>query len=155
MALFRWGRLTRMTEKMRVVTPEEPDGYRFTLKGSPRHYDDVRKLIEQGGLAHVYFGEALAYERGAGIALWRIRAQDFGWMSELYAWWAEMERIEPIQFTFHLYLPSDLKYPALDLREHTPETVVEFIKNNAPWESGGKETPGQKMPSGQPNLSAH
>lgn len=155
MALFRWGRQSRMSKQMAVVTPEIPDGYRFTLKGSPRHYDDVHALIERSGHAKVYFGEALAYERGAGVALWRIRAQDFGWLSDLYTWWAEMERIEPIQFTFHLYLPSDLKYPALNLREHTPEAVAEFIKGNAPWEGGGQESPAQELSSGQPNLSAH
>jgi hypothetical protein len=55
----------------------------------------------------------------------------------LYAWWAEQERLEPIQFTFHLYLPSDLKYPALDLREHSPAAVEAFIKEHAPRGTAG------------------
>ena len=59
-------------------------------------YDDVRAIIEKNGDAQVYFGEALAYERGAGIALWRVRAQGFGWLQDLYDWWVEMERTEPI-----------------------------------------------------------
>ena len=109
-------------------------GWRFSLKGSPRHYDDVKRLIEANGTATVYFGEALAYERGAGVALWRVAADDFDWLLPLYSWWAEQERIEPIQFTFHLYLPSDPKYPVLNLREHLPEAVAEFIRAQAPRE---------------------
>lgn len=106
-------------------------GYRFTLKGSPRHYDDVKLIIEQGG-GTVYFGEALTYERGAGVALWRVRSEGFAWLPRLYDWWAEAERIEPINVTFNLYLPSNLKYPALDLRSHTPADVEAFIRANAP-----------------------
>ncbi len=108
------------------------DGWRFSLKGSPRHYDDVQRIIESDPGAEIYFGEALTYERGAGVALWRIEARSFDWLPKLYDWWTEQERIEPIQFTFHLYLPSDLKYPALNLREHLPAEVAAFIKANAP-----------------------
>ena len=108
------------------------NGWRFTLKGSPRHYDDVRLIIEGDPGARVYFGEALTYERGAGVALWRVEATSFEWLTPLYDWWAEMERIEPIHFTFHLYLPRDWKYPALDLREHTPVEIAQFIQQNAP-----------------------
>ena len=109
-----------------------PDGWRFSLKGSPRHYDDVLAIIEADPGAHVYFGEALAYERGAGVALWRISATSFAWLPALYEWWAEMERVEPIKFTFHLYLPGDTKYAELNLRDHTPDQVAEFVKQNAP-----------------------
>jgi len=109
-------------------------GWRFSLKGSPRHYDDVRRIIEASGTAHVYFGEALTYERGAGVALWRVRARDFDWLPELYRWWAEMERIEPVEFTFHLYIPPEMKYPTLNLREHPPEAVAELIRQRAPWD---------------------
>lgn len=108
------------------------NGWRFTLKGSPRHYDDVLRIIEGDPGARVYFGEALTYERGAGVALWRVEASSFDWLPKLYDWWAEMERIEPIHFTFHLYFPRDLKYPALDLREHTPADVADVIKRQAP-----------------------
>ncbi len=108
------------------------DGWRFTLKGSPRHYEDVRRIIESDPGARVYFGEALTYERGAGVALWRVEATSFDWLPKLYAWWAEQERIEPVQFTFHLYLPDNLKYPALNLREHSPNEVAEFIRTHAP-----------------------
>jgi hypothetical protein len=106
-------------------------GYRFSLKGSPRYYDDVYRIITDGG-GTVYFGEPLTYERGAGVALWRVRTERFGWLPKLYDWWAEAERVEPIHSTFYLYLPNDLKYPALDLREHTPAEVEAFIKANAP-----------------------
>ena len=108
------------------------EGWRFSLKGSPRHYDDVLRIIEANGTATVYFGEALTYERGAGVALWRVRARDFDWLPALYEWWAEQERIEPVQFTFHLYIPPDLKYPALDLRDHPPEAVAAYIREHAP-----------------------
>lgn len=118
--------------KPKPVAKKIEGGWRFTLKGSPRHYDDVLRIIEDDPNARVYFGEALTYERGAGVALWRVEATGFDWLTPLYAWWAEMERIEPIHFTFHLYFPSDLKYPALDLRDHTPQEVAEFIKQNAP-----------------------
>jgi len=108
------------------------DGYRFTLKGSPRHYEDVRQIIEDDPGAQVYFGEALTYERGAAVALWRISARSLLWINKLYAWWAETERVEPVLSTFYLYMPSNLKYPVMDLREHTPDEVIEYIKANAP-----------------------
>lgn len=106
-------------------------GWRFSLKGSPRHYDEVFRIIEQGG-GEVYFGEALTYERGAGVALWRVRASGFAWVPELYRWWAEQERIEPIEFTFHLYIPPELKYAALNLRDHSAEAVASYIQDHAP-----------------------
>lgn len=124
-------------KKQPVVAEEQPPGFltggwRFTLKGSPRHYDDVKQIIEANGQSQVYFGEALAYERGAGVALWRVEARDFTWLPKLYRWWAEMERIEPINFTFSLYIPPQLKYSALDLRDHTPAEVEAYIKEHAP-----------------------
>ncbi len=138
--LFRKGRNSRSQRGtgslLDEVTQGSPvtDGWRFSLKGSPRFYDDVLRIIESDSGAEVYFGEALTYERGAGVALWRVVADRFDWLPALYAWWAEQERIEPVRFTFHLYLPSDLKYPALDLREHTPEEVAAFIQQRAPYE---------------------
>lgn len=108
------------------------DGYRFSLKGSPRHYDNVKKIIEADPGARIYFSEALTYERGAGVALWRIEASSFEWLPKLYEWWAEMERVEPIKFTFHLYLPNRARYAAMDIRTQTPDEVVQFIKANAP-----------------------
>jgi hypothetical protein len=107
------------------------DGWRFSLKGSPRHYDDVKAIIESDPGAVVYFGAALTYERGAGVALWRVSAKSFTWLPKLYDWWAEAERIEPVNFTFHLYLPTDLKYPVLDLRAHDPAAVERYIKQYA------------------------
>ncbi|CAA9536820.1 MAG: hypothetical protein AVDCRST_MAG49-323 [uncultured Thermomicrobiales bacterium] len=131
------GRRKNRDEKVRNSTDTSDagrgSGYRFTMKGSPRHYDDVRNIIHAGG-GTVYFGEALTYERGAGVALWRVRCEGFDWLPRLYEWWAESERVEPINVTFHLYLPSDLKYPALDLRQHTPAEVEAFIRANAPYE---------------------
>ena len=109
-------------------------GYRFTLKGSPRHYDDVARIVTEGG-GTVYFGEALTYERGAGVALWRIRSRDLGWLPRLYDWWAEAERVEPVNSSFHLYLPDNLKYPAMDLRQHTADEVADFIRAHAPQDN--------------------
>jgi hypothetical protein len=109
-----------------------PNGYRFSLKGSPRHYDDVKKIIEADPGARLYFSEALTNERGAGVALWRIEANSFAWLKPLYAWWAEMERVEPIRFTFFLYFPEQPKHAAMDLRQFTPAEVEQYIKEHAP-----------------------
>ncbi len=108
------------------------DGWRFSLKGSPRFYDDILRIIESDPGAEVYFGEALTYERGAAVALWRVRAGVFAWLPPLYDWWADQERIEPVRFTFHLYIPPELKYAALDLRDHSAAEVEAFIKRTAP-----------------------
>ncbi len=108
------------------------DGWRFSLKGSPRFYDDVLRIIESDPGAEVYFGEALTYERGAAVALWRIRAKGFTWLPALYNWWADQERIEPVRFTFYLYIPPELNYPAMDLRETAPADVEVYIKGHAP-----------------------
>ncbi len=130
--------MRRPFDTLKTIAVEEPKkgffggGWRFTLKGSPRFYDDIKQLIEANGKSQVYFGEALAYERGAAVALWRVEATDFSWLPKLYSWWAEMERIEPIEFGFSLYIPPQLKYAALNLREHTPAQVEAFIKANAP-----------------------
>jgi hypothetical protein len=134
MRLLPWESKTKLKKAMAIKPEPAPSGYRFTLKGSPRHYDDVKDIIQSKNTAKVYFGEALAYERGAAIALWRVRATDLDWLPDLYAWWVEMERIEPVQFTFHLYLPNELKYPAMDIRDHSAADVAEFIRQNAPYE---------------------
>jgi hypothetical protein len=134
MRLLPWESKTKLKKSMEIKPKAPAPGYRFTLKGSPRHYDDVKAIIESSGEAVVYFGEALAYERGAGVALWRVKAKSFGWLPALYDWWTEMERVEPVQFTFHLYLPDNLKYPALDLREHSANDVAAYISEHAPWE---------------------
>jgi len=131
--LFSFGQRARLKLAMAVIEPEFFDGYQFSLKGSPRHYDDVKGIVEANGDAQVYFGEALAYERGAGVALWRIRARGFDWLEALYDWWAEMERAEPVEFTFHLYLPNDVKYPVMNVRGYTPAEVEAFVKANAPY----------------------
>lgn len=134
-SLFRRKRQRGASEQVRAPDANTlGSGYRFTLKGSPRHYDNVLRIIEDGD-GTVYFGEALTYERGAGVALWRVRSRDLGWLPALYDWWAEAERVEPINSTFHLYLPDNLRYPALDLREHTPDEVAAFIRANAPQDN--------------------
>lgn len=150
---FLWKRNTKPTkESMRVLPQPRISGYKFMLKGSPRHYDDVAAIIDEDSGARVYFGEALMYERGAGVAEWRIYAHTFNWLPKLYDWWVEAERIEPINFTFHLYLPDDHKYPVLDLREHTPDEVAEFIAANAPWvENASSRSKPTRMSSGQPD----
>ncbi|HEU0165886.1 MAG TPA: hypothetical protein VFQ54_12645 [Thermomicrobiales bacterium] len=156
MVLFPWEwKRARLKREMAVPPKETFAGYRFALKGSPRHFDDVKAIVEQSGTAKVYFGEALAYERGAGVALWRIRARDFDWLQPLYDWWVEMERIEPIQFTFHLYLPDDPKYAVLDLRSTNPADVAAFIKERAPWEDNARGVTPTRLPAGQPFSAQH
>lgn len=133
MRLLPWESKTKLKKAMEIV-PKAPDtGYTFTLKGSPRHYDDVKAIIQASGTSVVYFGEALAYERGAGVALWRIKAKSFEWLPALYEWWANMERIEPVQFTFHLYLPDNPRYPVLDLRTVSANDAQAYIVANAPY----------------------
>jgi hypothetical protein len=126
------GKQKSAVDKAAVANGRIQSGWRFTLKGSPRHYDDVVEIIERSGEAEVYFGEALTYERGAGVALWRIRASGFRWLPELYAWWAEQERTEPVRFTLHLYIPPDTRYPVMDLRDQSPSAVEQAIRSLAP-----------------------
>jgi len=133
MGLFSFGQGDRLKKLMAAEASVFFDGFQFSLKGSPRHYDDVKRIIEANGGAKVWFGEALAYERGAGIALWRVRARNFNWLGPLYDWWVEMERTEPVEFTFHLYLPDNLKYPAMNIRDHTNDEVEAFIRESAPY----------------------
>ncbi len=127
-----WNRKKNHRKPELEVRPKTSiEGYQFSLKGSPRFFTDVHKIITDSD-AHVYFSEPLAYERGAAIALWRVRAAGFDWLPKLYDYWVEMERTEPIVTTFHLYLPGDDKYPVLDLRDHSPAEVEAFIRENAP-----------------------
>ena len=128
------GKQRHPTDTTAAADVSDEGGWRFSLKGSPRHYDDVVEIVERGGDATVYFGEALTYERGAGVALWRIKARGFSWLPALYDWWAEQERLEPVQFTFYLYIPPALNVAALDLREHELAAVEQFIRQRAPRE---------------------
>lgn len=133
------------TQNLTKPTPKRVDGWRFSIKGSPRHYEDVRRIIEADPKATVYFSEALTYERGAGVALWRINAESFAWLPHLYNWWAEAERIEPVISTFHLYLPSNPKYPAVDLRNSTPAEVERFVKAYAPKSDAQVKTESRRI----------
>ena len=154
---FLWNRKPRPSKKSMMVKPRpEISGYQFMLKGSPRHYDDVEMIIEGDGGATVYFGEALTYERGAGVAQWRVKAKSLAWLPRLYDWWAEAERMEPINFTFHLYHPENLRYPLMDLSQHTPEEVATFIAENMPWVGNEPVTAKPiKMSSGEPTMDSH
>lgn len=130
-----WNRKKSHHKPELAVKPKSAiTGHQFTLKGSPRFYTDVHRIFTENG-AQVYFGEPLTYERGAAVALWRVRAASFEWLPKLYDYWVEMERTEPIVTTFHLYLPDELKYPAMDLREHTAAEIEQFIRDNAPVRS--------------------
>lgn len=154
---FFWNRKSKPSKKSMAVEPRPRiSGHKFTLKGSPRHYDDVEAIIQDGGHAAVYFGEALMYERGAGVAEWRIIANSFDWLPTLYDWWAEAERVEPIRFTFHLYHPDNLHYPVLDLREHTPKDVADYIRANTPRvENAPVTTKPSRASSGQPDAASN
>lgn len=130
-----WNRKkSHFPEDMAVKPKGAISGHQFTMKGSPRFYEDVHRIISETD-DQVYFGEPLTYERGAAVALWRVRANDFSWLPRLYDYWVEMERTEPIATTFHLYLPDNLDYPAIDMREHTAAEVEAFIRTNAPVKS--------------------
>ena len=69
-----WNRKKAHQPEDMIVGPKAYiSGHQFTIKGSPRFYTDVHRIITEGADS-VYFGEPLTYERGAAVALWRIRA---------------------------------------------------------------------------------
>src|SRR3712207_8698599 len=132
-ALFGRGRNAGSDRKtgslLEQVTEGSPvtDGWRFSLKGSPRFYDDVLRIIESDAGAQVYFGEALTYERGAAVALWRVRGTSLSLPPPLFYWGGGGEGLEPLPGTFFLYILPALQYPPPDLPPHTPPAVEALL----------------------------
>lgn len=113
----------------KFTRPEHPGAYRFALRSTPRHHDEIREIIERGG-ARVYFSEPLAYLRGQGIALFRVEATDLSFLDDLYEWWPKKEHEEAFAFDINLFF-NDREWVA-SLREHTPEEIKRMIEEGAP-----------------------
>jgi hypothetical protein len=87
-------RTTTDPEEPRRTRPTMPGAMLFTLRSVPRHYEPLKDAIESTGEARVYFGEALAYIRGKGIALFRVEATGTDWVDNLYQTWRDLETRE-------------------------------------------------------------
>jgi hypothetical protein len=110
-------------------TPEMTSSWLFTLRSVPHHYDEIKSAIESTGDARVWFGEPLAYLEGRGVAIFRVEATGFSWLSNLYAFWTKAERDEATGFDIRLYTQN--KQLAGSLRGLTPSYAEAFIKEHA------------------------
>jgi hypothetical protein len=102
----------------------------LTLRSVPRHFDALSEAIESTGEARIYFGEALAYIRGKGIALFRIEATGLDWVDALYQRWRELEWEEAFRFDITLYVHNTDYVDSL--RGYSPEQAKELIRKHAP-----------------------
>lgn len=111
-------------------TPSWPGAYLVTLRSVPRHYEALRDAIDSTGDARVWFGEALAYIHGKGVALFRVEATGFGWLAALYQRWQEIERREAFPFEVDLYF-HNTQWGA-SLRGRPPQEIEAIIRDSAP-----------------------
>ncbi len=110
--------------------PSTPGAMLLTLRSVPRHYDVLKDAIESTGDARVYFGEALAYIRGKGIALFRIEATGTDFVDALYETWRELEWQEAFRFDVTFYV-HNTEYVD-NLRGYSPEEAKELIRKHSP-----------------------
>lgn len=110
-------------------TPEMARAWLFTLRSVPHHFAEIKAAIESTGDARVWFGEPLAYLEGRGVALFRVEATGFNFLSNLYDFWAVAERDEATGFDIRLYTQN--KQLAGTLRGLTLQQAEEFIKEHA------------------------
>lgn len=110
--------------------PSTPGAMLITLRSVPRHYDALKEAIESTGEATVYFGEALAYIRGKGIALFRIETTGTDFVDNLFARWRELEWNEAFRFDITLYVHNTEYVDSL--RGYSPEQVKALISRHAP-----------------------
>jgi hypothetical protein len=110
--------------------PVTPGAMLFTLRSVPRHYDALKDAIESTGEATVYFGEALAYIRGKGVALFRVEATGTDFVDELYRRWRELEWNEAFRFDITFYIHNTEYVDSL--RGLSPEQAKALIKKHAP-----------------------
>ena len=106
-----------------------PNSWLFTLRSVPHHFAGIKAAIESTGDARVWFGEPLSYLEGRGVALFRVEAKGFTFLKNLYAFWAEAERLEAAGFDIRLY--SHNKQFNSSLRGLTPEQAEKLIKEHA------------------------
>lgn len=112
------------------VGPEMPGAYLFTLRSVPRHHDGIMAAIESTGSARVYFSEPLAYLRGQGVSIFRVEANGFDWLANLYRWWRETESREAFPFDIALYV-NNTDFVA-SLKDGTPDHVRGLIQERSP-----------------------
>jgi hypothetical protein len=117
------------------ASPQVPGAYLFTLRSVPRHHDDIKVAIENGGGARVWFSEALAYLRGQGVSIFRVEATDLDFLDDLYVWWRQKEIDEAFAFDINLFF-NDREWVA-SMREHTPAEVRKVIEERAPRTPAG------------------
>ncbi len=101
----------------------------FTLRSVPHHFDAIKAAIESTGDARVYFGEPLAYIRGQGVALFRVEATGFSFLTNLYEWWAEAEREEATGFDIRLFVNN--KQFVGSLHGLTPQQAEDLIREHS------------------------
>jgi hypothetical protein len=110
-------------------SPEMPSAWLFTLRSVPHHFAGIKAAIESTGDARVWFGEPLAYLEGRGVALFRVEAKGFTFLTNLYAFWAEAERLEATGFDIRLF--ANNKEFVGSLRGLTPALAETLIKQHA------------------------
>jgi hypothetical protein len=109
--------------------PEMPSSLLFTLRSVPHHFAGIKAAIESTGDARVWFGEPLAYLEGRGVALFRVEANGFTFLRNLYTFWAEAERLEATGFDIRLY--ANNKQLVGSLRGLSVEQAEQLIKAHA------------------------
>ncbi len=78
----------------------------------------------------MYFGEALAYIRGKGIALFRVEATGTDFVDNLFETWRELEWNEAFRFDVTFYIHNTEYVDSL--RGYSPEQVKELISSKSP-----------------------
>lgn len=124
---------TSTPDEPQRIGPSKPGAMLFTLRSVPRHYDALKSAIESTGEATVYFGEALAYIRGKGIALFRVEATGTDFVDNLFATWRELEWNEAFRFDITFYIHNTEYVDSL--RGYTPQQVKDLISSKAPTDA--------------------
>ncbi|MEX2425788.1 MAG: hypothetical protein WD401_03405 [Thermomicrobiaceae bacterium] len=121
---------TSTPDKPQRSEPSTQGAMLITLRSVPRHYHALEQAIESTGEATVYFGEALAYIRGKGVALFRIETTGTDFVDELYRRWRELEWQEAFKFDISLYIHNTECVDSL--RGYSPRQAKELIRKHAP-----------------------
>jgi len=111
------------------AVPEMPSAWLFTLRSVPHHFAGIKAAIESTGDGRVWFGEPLAYLEGRGVALLRVEATGFTFLTNLYVFWTEAERLEATGFDIRLF--ANNKQFVGSLRGLTPTQAEQLIKEHA------------------------
>lgn len=129
-AMVRWWRGKAFQPKEKVSQPSRAGAWVVTVRSTPLHYDELKRVIEGTGEARVYFGKPLAYLRGEAVALLRIEATGFGWLRDLWQWWQGAQRRDGISFDVRFYV-QDREYVG-SLRTLGVEELETVLQQRAP-----------------------